>query len=97
MNMLLQSPSMFHLRFHGLLALRIQDLGHAASSLRELRTLAADKIPWEVEHLVHGFETLARGFGQKEPHPCETHDRDAAEEHHGSASRHADEHERYRL
>ena len=90
-------PRILHLHRRRLLPRMIQHLRHSARASRKLRALAPDKMPWEIEHFVHGLERLARCFGEREEYPCETRGGDAGEEEHGAAGRHADEHEGHSL
>lgn len=87
------TPRILHLHRRSLLARMIQHLGHRARTSRKLRALAPDKVPRQIEHLVHGLERLSSCFWEREKYPRETDGRHAGEEEHGAARGHAEEHE----
>lgn len=75
----------------------IEFLGRGSKALCELSALATNLVPRKLEDLVDGLETAAAGLRQTEPHPQQSDQGDAGEEHHGTAVGHADKHLRYRL
>jgi hypothetical protein len=81
----------------GLLAAVVKHLGHTTMSLGQRSSFAANEVPWQIEHLVHGLQTLSAGLGEEKPHPDETKRSHAAEEQHGAAGGHGEEHERNSL
>jgi hypothetical protein len=82
-----------HLLRNRLLAIDIQHLGHTAGTPRKLRALAPNEVPWQLKHGVQALQALARSLGQEEVYPEQPNGGHAAEEHHGAAGGHAEEHE----
>jgi len=96
-SLLLSTTSILHLVLNSLLTRLIHNLSHATRTLCKLGTLATNKVPRKVEHLVERFERLSRSLGQEEVHPDETDSGDAGEEQHSASVGHGNEHERYSL
>ena len=76
-----------------LLPFSIHDLRHATSAPCKLRALPPDEMPRKLENSIHALQTLSSRLRQEEIHPGKSYSCHTAEEHHGPARSHAQEHQ----
>lgn len=91
---LYMSTRVLHLDSSSLFARLVEDLRKTSGSSSKRSTLATNEVPGQVKHLVKSLKTTTAGLRKEEPDPDETDCGDTAEEHHGAAGGHRQEHER---